>query len=163
MLVPVLQLESSYLRIKTSPDTLWSSNYMEKLQIAEGVASQSLEEEGRSCLPLTASEGGFTPSSACMMGARTLTERSKQGSRQLSTASLVAMACGFGGYVTYRGDNDILATNFKLQLTDSLVHDLLPRLILPVFSRYIHNPIIAHMGSCTTLWVNHSTYHGCHQ
>lgn len=48
MLVPVLQLESSYLRIKTSPDTLWSSNYMEKLQIAEGVASQSLEEEGRS-------------------------------------------------------------------------------------------------------------------
>ncbi|KAH8626797.1 hypothetical protein IG631_18815 [Alternaria alternata] len=108
---------------------------MEKLQIAEGVASQSLEEEGRSCLPLTASEGGFTPSTACMMGARTLTERSKQGSRQLSTASLVAMACGFGGYVTYRGDNDILATNFKLQLTDSLVHDLLPRLILPVFSR----------------------------
>jgi hypothetical protein len=97
MLVPVLQLESSYLKIKTSPDTLWSSNYMEKLQIAEGVASQSSEQEGRSCLPLTASEGGFTPSSACMMGARALAEQSKQGSRQLSTASLVAMACGFGG------------------------------------------------------------------
>jgi hypothetical protein len=163
MLIPVLQLEPSYLRVKTSPDTLWSSNHMEKLQIAEGLALQSLEEERRSCSSLTASEGGFTPSSACMMGARTLTEQSKLGSRQLPTTSLVAMACGFGGYVIYQSDNHILATNLKLQLTDSLVHNLLPRLILPVFSRYIHNPVIAHMGSCTTLWVNHPTYHGCYQ
>ncbi|KAG9194332.1 hypothetical protein G6011_04367 [Alternaria panax] len=70
---------------------------MAELRVAEDLASQSLTEEERSVLFPTALGDGFAPSSAIVMGNRALAEPSQWGNRKLTTISLVAMTCGFGG------------------------------------------------------------------
>lgn len=163
MAIQLMQLGGSVPTIRILADELLASTHMAELQIVEDLASQPAKEGECPMLSLAAFSGGFAPSSAHMMDAEALTEPSKRGHGKLSTKSLMAMTCGIGGYVTNRSDSDALTTNLSLQITSSMVRNLFPRLILPFFSRYIHNSVVSHMGSRANLWLKHSTCDGCHQ
>lgn len=71
-----------------------------ELRTAAESASQSSQETECAQPSPTAFVDGSATWSAYTMDTGALAESSKRGNRKLSTTSLVALTCGFGGYVT---------------------------------------------------------------
>lgn len=91
----------------------------------------------------------------------TFVERPKRWHRKLPTGYIVAMTCGVGGYVIYR--RAVTQQLILVQTTNSVVNNILPWLVVLIFSRHNYNSNVPHLGLRANLWLDSTARRGSHE